>query len=84
MLKIKQMNNLKTYIEIIKEELEFPYSIMTCPKNKIDIILTNLLPFINYPFNLSTEFIVINKIKYLILKIIKKIYNINTKIKKKL
>ena len=53
-------------------------------KNKIDIILTNLLPFINYPFNLSTEFIVINEIKYLILKIIKKkMYNINDKNKKR-
>ena len=76
----------KTYIKIIKEELYFPLQkVMICPKNKIDIILTNLIPFINYPFNLSTEFIVINEIKYKILKIIKKkMYNINDTNKKEI
>lgn len=62
------------YIKIIIEELD-KYDEMksshACSYNKIDIILTNLVPFINYPFNLSSSFIIKNEIKYLILNIIK-------------
>jgi hypothetical protein len=76
----------KTYLEILKDELNYQLNdTFVCPKNKIDIILTNLIPFINYPFNLSTDFILLNEIKYLVLKIIKKkMYNINDKNKKEI
>jgi ankyrin repeat protein len=75
-----------TYIKIIKEEISFPLKErITCPETKIDHLLINLIPFINYPFYLSTEFIVINELKILILKIFKKnIYKINNKIRKEI
>ena len=64
----------KTYSLILIEELdEFErYKNLTkCCYNKIDIILSNLVPFINYPFNIASIFILKNEIKCLIKNILK-------------
>ena len=45
---------------------------MGCPRNKIELILINLVPFIEYPFGLSIDFVVSLELKYIIIKIIKK------------
>ena len=61
-----------TYIKILKEELKYNLNNdFGCPKNNIDIILINIIPFIKYPFNISSEFIIGLEIKYLIKKILK-------------
>jgi len=61
-----------TYIDIINEELLFNFkNNLGCPRNKIEVILINLVPFIDYPFNLSIDWLISLEIKYLILKLIK-------------
>jgi ankyrin repeat protein len=68
-------NSSYTYLKIIDEELEYNlHNKLGCPTNKIDIILINLIPFINYPFNLSIDWLITLELKYIILK------NINIKI----
>ena len=42
-----------------------------CPYKKIDILLINLIPFINYPFNLACSFVLKNEIKLSIKNILK-------------
>jgi hypothetical protein len=66
----------KSYSQIINEELiEFENSkhdkINKCIYTKIDIILSNIIPFINYPFNTASIFIVKNEIKYLMKNILR-------------
>ena len=47
-----------TYNDILKEELDFDLlDNNICPNNKIEIILYNLLPFINYNFNLNLKWL---------------------------
>ena len=59
------------YIDIIKEELSYPLKKkFSCPVNKIDILLLNLVPFINYPFNISIHYIVSLEMKYIITKML--------------
>jgi hypothetical protein len=36
-----------------------------CIYNMVDIILTNMVPFINYPFNISSVFIIKEELKWL-------------------
>ena len=57
----------KTYKTILIEELENyeEYKHVRCIHNKIDIVLSNLVPFINYPYNLASIFLLKNEIKYL-------------------
>lgn len=56
-----------TYKTILIEELEnYEKHKMVCIYNKIDIVLSNIIPFINYPFNVSSIFLIKNEIKYLI------------------
>ena len=43
--------------------------------SKIDILLINIVPFIDYSFNLSSDFLLSNEIKYLIFNILKKKYS---------
>lgn len=63
----------QTYKNIINEELDNVFiKKLGCPQNKLDILLINLVPFIKYPFNISSDFIVSNEIKYLILSVIRK------------
>jgi ankyrin repeat protein len=67
-----------TYLTILEEELQYNLqNKLECPKNKLDIILINLIPFIDYPFNLSINWVLSLEIKYLIKKNIKKIIDIN-------
>ena len=61
----------ETYKNIIIEELDyFDYceknGIKTCFNSKLDIILINIVPFINYPFNISSEFYLTKEIKILL------------------
>jgi hypothetical protein len=56
-----------TYLSIIKEELEYTLrKDFLCPTNKLEIILFNLYPFLNLPFNLDISFILKNELYYLI------------------
>jgi ankyrin repeat protein len=73
------LESRNTYINIIKEELEYELlNKLYCPNNKIDIILYNLVPFINYNYNLNLFWLIKLEIKFLILK------NRNINLKKKL
>ena len=72
-----------TYINIIKEELQYELeNKIYCPRNKIEILLYNLIPFINYSFNLYLNWLIIIEIKFLYLKnkkLYKKDFNISLK-----
>ena len=71
-------DNAITYLNIISEELNnMMSSKLGCPKNKLELILTYLVPFIDYPFNISIDWIIMCELKYLIINLIKKkkIYN---------
>ena len=65
----------KSYSQIINEELiEFENNkneINKCIYTKIDIILSNIVPFINYPYNIASIFIVKNEIKYLMKNVLR-------------
>jgi hypothetical protein len=86
---INQLNKLlytlndeyrNTYIDIIKEELNYNISSkLGCPHNKIDIILYNLIPFINYNNTFHLLWLISCEIKYLIFKIFKNKIKINFK-----
>jgi len=68
------------YLNIIIEELNFDIlNKLGCPKNKIEIILVNLIPFIdNLPFNLSIDWILSLELKYLILNLLKNKKKVNS------
>jgi len=69
----------ETFIEIIKEELENDLSFkLGCPTNKIEIILYNLVPFIDENYNLKLNWLISLEIKFLILKVLKNKVKINT------
>ncbi len=69
----------KSYSQILIEELdEFEgdkkdnkNEINRCIYNKIDIVLSNMVPFINYPYNIASIFIVKNEIKYLMKNVLR-------------
>lgn len=66
----------QTYLNIIREEIsQHLINKLGCPENKIDLLLINLVPFIDYPFNLSIKFLISLEIKFLILKVLKKNYS---------
>ena len=68
----------QTYIDIIKEELSYDLSFkLGCPIDKINIILYNLVPFIEYNYNLKLNWLISIEIKYIILKILKNKKKIN-------
>ncbi len=68
-----------TYITIIKEELNYDLSFkLGCPTDKLQIILYNLVPFIEYQDNLKLNWLISLEIKYIILKILKNKITINT------
>jgi len=69
-----------TYIDILKEEMGYDLHYkLGCPNRKLEIILYNLVPFINYNINLQINWLVSMEIKFLILKILKNKVKINTK-----
>jgi hypothetical protein len=64
-------NTRETYINIIKEELDYNLLIkLGCPESKIEILLYNLVPFINYN-NLKLSWLLSLEIKFIILKFLK-------------
>ncbi len=57
-----------TYKKILIEELDAFVAMRNlnkCIYNMVDIILTNMVPFINYPFNISSVFIIKEELKWL-------------------
>jgi len=76
-------NYRNTFLDIIKEELQYNLqNKLGCPKKSLDIILYNLVPFINYEYNLRFNWLLSQEIKFLILKILKSTIKINIKILK--
>lgn len=70
-------NSRNTYIEIIKEELSYSVeNYIYCPTNKLEIILYNLIPFIQYNQLLRVKWLFYYEIKNLILLLIKNNTNI--------
>jgi len=68
----EERSSYDTYKNILIEELSsFDAGKNSCNYNKLDILLSNLIPFINYPFNISSIFIIKNEIKFLILNLLK-------------
>jgi hypothetical protein len=77
-LNIIDREKRETYIEIIKEELNDDLNFkLGCPTNKVQILLYNLVPFIEYDENLKLNWLLSLEIKYLILKILKNKIKIN-------
>ena len=69
-----------TFITIIKEELSNELHVkLGCPTNMIEILLYNIVPFIDYKENLRLNWLISLEIKFLILKILKNKEKINTK-----
>lgn len=61
-----------TYLNIITDELSYNLNNkLGCPKNKLEVIVTYLVPFIDYPFNITIDWVISNELKYIILKLIK-------------
>jgi hypothetical protein len=70
----------ETYINIIKEELKYDLLYkLGCPNKKIDIILYNLIPFIDFCNNIQLSWLISLEIKLRILKIFKNKLKINIK-----
>ena len=71
------LNNLDkdkkhTYLNIITDEIMFPLKCsLVCPPSKIDFILLLLVPFIEFPFNISLNWYLNLEFKYIFMKIIK-------------
>jgi hypothetical protein len=62
-----------SYLNIIAEELSFVlHNKLGCPSNKLEIILINIIPFIEYPFNISIDWVISSELKYLIKSLLKK------------
>jgi hypothetical protein len=62
-----------SYLNIIAEELSFVlHNKLGCPSNKLEIILINIIPFIEYPFKISIDWVISSELKYLIKFLLKK------------
>lgn len=69
-----------TFLTILREEITNDISLkLGCPTKPIEIILYNLVPFINYNFNLRFNWLISLEIKFIILKVLKNKVKINTK-----
>ncbi len=69
-----------TYIDIIKDELSHTLAFkLGCPLKPLEILLCNLVPFLEEPFSLKINWIISLEVKFLILKILKNKIRINTK-----
>ena len=74
-----------TYINIIRDELNYPLkNSLGCPYNKLEILLTYLNPFLEYPFNISEDWYINLELKYIIIKLLKEQPNFNSEIKNNL
>jgi len=70
----------KCFIDILKEELVYPLTFkLGCPTKPLEIILYNLVPFIDLNQNLKLNWLISLEVKYSILKILKNKIRINTK-----
>lgn len=69
-----------SFLEIINEEFNFIiFNKLGCPRNKIEVLLINLVPFIdNFQFNISIEWMISLEIKYIIKNIFKKNKKLNS------
>lgn len=68
-----------TFISIIKEELSYDLSNkLGCPTDKIQLLLYNLVPFLDYQDSLKLNWLISVEIKYIILKVLKNKIKINT------
>lgn len=75
----------ETYLNIIREELNFPLkNSLGCPNNKLEILLTYLVPFIDYPFNISSDWLINLELKFIIIKLLKEKSVFNFEIKNEL
>ena len=75
----------ETYVNIIRDELNYPLKeSLGCPYNKLEILLTYLNPFIDYPFNISEDWYINLELKYLIIKLLKEKPIFNSEIKNNL
>ena len=64
-----------TYLSIIKEETSYDYDYkLDCPDNKLEVLLYNLIPFIEYDNYIRCNWLLRLEIKYLIFTILKKKY----------
>ena len=73
-------NTLDTYLSIIKDELLYELNNkFGCPNNKLEIILYNLVPFLNNidSCNLKLDWLIRLEFKYIILQILKNKLKIN-------
>ena len=69
-----------TYIEILKEEIVNQLTFkLGCPSKPLEIILYNLVPFIELNHTLKLNWLISLEVKYMILKILKNKIRINTK-----
>jgi hypothetical protein len=79
----------ESIITILKEELSYDLSNkLGCPSNKMNILLSNLIPFINYSgcvndetfkYKLRLRWLISLEIKFMILNILKNLKKLNTK-----
>jgi len=68
-----------TFIKIINEELSNDLVFkLGCPVHKIEILLYNMVPFIDFNKKLSLNWLVSLEVKFIILKILKNKIKINT------
>lgn len=71
--------NALNYLNIINEELLYILQVdLGCPHNKLEIILINIIPFIEYPFNISLDWVIMSELKFVINNIINKNNKINS------
>lgn len=70
----------ETFISILKDELSHELLFkLGCPPKSIEIILYNLIPFIDSKQDLKLNWLISLEVKFLILKILKNKVRINTK-----
>ena len=71
-----------TYLVLLREELNYPLKkSLGCPCNKLEMLLIYLIPFIEYPFNISIDWCINLELKYLIVKMLKEKPIFNNEIK---
>lgn len=81
LLKINQ-DYKNTYLELLRDELIYTLKTsLGCPNNKLELLLILLIPFIEYPFNLTLDWYLNLELKYIIIKLLKKANGINTELK---
>jgi len=85
LLKNITLESKETYLTIIRDELSYPLKkSLGCPYNKLEILLTYLVPFIDYPFFISEDWYINLELKYLIIKLLKESSSFNAEIKAEL